>query len=135
ILLARPEHISERFISLTALPGVVLLERPVYTRTLISAAQAGLRARQRQYAMRAQLEQIRLANEELSQAARGKDEFLATLSHELRNPLSAMSGAVRLLNVSDSNSEPAAFARQVIGRQTQLMTRLLDDLLDVARIT
>ena len=72
--------------------------------------------------------------EEANQANRAKDEFLAMLGHELRNPLGAISSAVRLLEPIDAVSERAALARDVIARQTRHLARLVDDLLDVARV-
>ena len=72
--------------------------------------------------------------EEAQQANRAKDEFLAMLGHELRNPLGAISSAVRLLEPMDAGSERAVLARDVIARQTRHLARLVDDLLDVARV-
>ena len=72
--------------------------------------------------------------EEAQQANRAKDEFLAMLGHELRNPLGAISSAVRLLEPLGAGSERAALARDVIARQTRHLARLVDDLLDVARV-
>ena len=65
--------------------------------------------------------------------SRAKDEFLATLSHELRNPLGAIATAVAALERRSAGEEPAARLRQIIQRQTRHLTRLVDDLLDVAR--
>lgn len=70
----------------------------------------------------------------LREADRRKDEFLATLAHELRNPLAPIRSAAELLRVRGT-ADDVARARQVIERQTQLLTRLVDDLLDVSRIT
>jgi CheY-like chemotaxis protein len=67
-------------------------------------------------------------------ANRAKDEFIAMLGHELRNPLSAISGAVAVLQRVGSPGEPATSARDVITRQTQHLARLMDDLLDVGRV-
>lgn len=75
------------------------------------------------------------ANERLRQADRHKDEFLATLSHELRNPLAPILNSVFLLERSPPGSERARRAVRVIGRQVEHMTRLIDDLLDVTRIS
>jgi CheY-like chemotaxis protein len=72
--------------------------------------------------------------EEAQQANRAKDEFIAMLGHELRNPLGAISSAIRLLEPMDTVSERAALARDVIARQTRHLARLVDDLLDVARV-
>jgi len=62
-----------------------------------------------------------------------KDEFLAMLGHELRNPLSAISSASALLGLSGVGPESVARARQIIGRQTQHLSRIVDDLLDLSR--
>jgi signal transduction histidine kinase/ActR/RegA family two-component response regulator len=71
----------------------------------------------------------------LKAADAAKNEFLAMLSHELRNPLAAMSSAANLLTVTDPHGAPAGQARVVIERQTKHMRRLIEDLLDVSRIT
>jgi signal transduction histidine kinase len=75
------------------------------------------------------------AEESLREADRRKDEFLAMLGHELRNPLSAIANAVRLWRVADTDRNTTELARDVIERQTVNLSRLVDDLLDVARIT
>jgi PAS domain S-box-containing protein len=73
---------------------------------------------------------------ETAEANRAKDEFLATLSHELRNPLGAIANAVAALDRRGVDSEHVAGRlRQIIHRQTHHLTHLLDDLLDVARAT
>ncbi|QEH37299.1 Autoinducer 2 sensor kinase/phosphatase LuxQ [Aquisphaera giovannonii] len=74
------------------------------------------------------------AEEELKEAARQKDEFLAMLAHELRNPLSAVGNAVALLKLTDA-PDRLEFALDVIERQMRHLTRLIDDLLDVSRIS
>jgi signal transduction histidine kinase len=80
---------------------------------------------------------IFLENAELyrdaAEANRAKDEFLATLSHELRNPLGAIANAVAALERLGSAEETARRLRQIIQRQTHHLARLVDDLLDVAR--
>jgi PAS domain S-box-containing protein len=71
---------------------------------------------------------------ETADASRTKDEFLATLSHELRNPLGAIGNAVAALDRRAGGADDAAARlRQIIHRQTRHLTRLVDDLLDVAR--
>jgi signal transduction histidine kinase len=72
---------------------------------------------------------------EAAEANRSKDEFLATLSHELRNPLGAIANAVAALDRRVVGEDAAARLRQIIRRQTHHLTRLVDDLLDVARAT
>jgi len=73
--------------------------------------------------------------EALRAADRAKDEFLATLSHELRNPLAALTAAAHVLKVSDPAQAPAVKARGVIERQTRHMARLIADLLDIGRVS
>jgi PAS domain S-box-containing protein len=72
---------------------------------------------------------------EAAEANRAKDVFLATLSHELRNPLGAIANAVAALERRGGAEEAATRLRQIIQRQTHHLTRLVDDLLDVARAT
>lgn len=107
--------------AVTALGNLALLERPVRTLTLITALHATLRARNKQYQVR--------------EAARRKDEFLASLGHELRNPLAPIRTSVSLLTHLYPNAAPVARIRDMVERQVRLLTRLVDDLLDVARIT
>jgi CheY-like chemotaxis protein len=71
----------------------------------------------------------------LQEADRRKDEFLATLAHELRNPLAPIRSAAEILASPRAGAGELARTRDVIRRQTQHMSRLLDDLLDVSRIT
>ncbi|MFO0929312.1 MAG: PAS domain S-box protein [Gemmataceae bacterium] len=71
----------------------------------------------------------------LLEADRRKDEFLATLAHELRNPLAPIRNAVQLLRMKGPPDPEMQWARDVIERQVGQMARLLDDLLDVSRIT
>src|SRR5206468_129052 len=68
-------------------------------------------------------------------ASLAKDEFLAMLSHELRNPIAAVSAAVHVLSRSAPLEGPAAHARDVVARQTMHLARLVDGLLDVTRLT
>ena len=76
---------------------------------------------------------LREAANQLSQADRRKDEFLATLAHELRNPLAPLRNALEILRLADG-PEQALPAQELMERQVRHMTRLIDDLLDVSRI-
>jgi len=71
----------------------------------------------------------------LREADRKKDEFLATLAHELRNPLAPVIHAVKLMESPAADEPQRQWGREVIARQVQRMALLLDDLLDVSRIT
>jgi signal transduction histidine kinase len=103
-----------------SLGNVTLIERPVRTIGLVSAARSALRARDRQY-------QVRLADQR-------KDEFLATLAHELRNPLAPIRTSMSILRRL-APGEKVARIVDVVDRQVVHLTRLVDDLLDVARIS
>lgn len=74
-------------------------------------------------------------NVELQAAARAKDEFLAMLAHELRNPLAPIGAAAELLQIMALDEKRVRQTSQVIGRQVRHMTALVDDLLDVSRLT
>lgn len=79
-------------------------------------------------------ERLRLLNE-LTDADCRKDEFLATLAHELRNPLAPIRNAVRMLRLKGPDEPDLRWGREVIDRQVEHLTRLIDDLLDISRIT
>jgi signal transduction histidine kinase len=78
--------------------------------------------------------QIEMA-EQLRENDRRKDEFLALLAHELRNPLAPVRNAISILQLKGSEDTDAVWCRDVIERQLRQLTRLVDDLLDVSRIT
>jgi signal transduction histidine kinase/DNA-binding response OmpR family regulator len=73
--------------------------------------------------------------ESIREADQRKNEFLAMLAHELRNPLAPIRNAVELFRLHDLEKPQLQFAREVVERQVQLLVRLVDDLLDVSRIT
>lgn len=75
------------------------------------------------------------AEQQVKEASRRKDEFLAMLSHELRNPLAPISAAAQLLQVGGLNEVRLQQITEIIARQVKHMTSLVDDLLDVARVT
>ncbi len=79
-------------------------------------------------------ERLRLLNE-LKEADRRKDEFLATLAHELRNPLAPVRNAVQVLRLKGPDQPELRWGRDVIERQVEYLTRLIDDLMDLTRIT
>ncbi len=79
-------------------------------------------------------ERVRLLNE-LRLADKRKDEFLATLAHELRNPLAPISSGLEILRLGAGNAESNARVREVMDRQVKHLVRLVDDLLEMSRIT
>ncbi|HEY7474465.1 MAG TPA: ATP-binding protein [Vicinamibacterales bacterium] len=117
------------------LGNVTLLERPARVAALVSAVRTALRARERQYQIRAHLRDRERVAESLNEADRRKDEFLAMLAHELRNPLAPISNALQVLRLSGLTDPVASRMCEVMQRQVDHMVRLVDDLLEVSRIT
>ncbi len=76
---------------------------------------------------------IRRMEDALREADRRKDEFLAMLAHELRNPLAPISTALSILDLPEADADMRERSRQIIGRQVENLVRLVDDLLDVSR--
>jgi signal transduction histidine kinase/CheY-like chemotaxis protein len=112
------DRADEALEAVKLLVNISILERPVHSGTLISAVTAALRGRRRQYQAR--------------EAIHGRDQFLAMLGHELRNPLAAIILGLEMLPPTpDAESKQ----RTIIERQARHLARLVDDLLDVARVT
>ena len=107
-------------------------ERRSYERELLAARKTA------EQALEARLEaetQLRDLNGELSDADRRKDEFLATLSHELRNPLAPMRGVLEVLKLDKARPASEAKLLDVFDRQLGHLTHLVDDLMEMSRIT
>jgi signal transduction histidine kinase/ActR/RegA family two-component response regulator len=126
---------------LSSMRNVTVLERPTTIRTLVSSLKAALRARKRQYQMREQFNSLRasetalkMASDALQDTNRRKDEFLAMLAHELRNPLAPIQTASEVLarQLPDPKLQKVV---SLVKRQVTHLTRLVDDLLDMSRIT
>ena len=113
--------------ALSVLGNVAVLQRPLSLKTLRTTVQAALRARHRQYQVRDLLQQK-------DDADRRKDEFLAMLAHELRNPLAPLRTGLQLLKLGPS-AEVIGRTYAMMERQITNLARLVDDLLDVSRIT
>lgn len=105
--------------ALEQLGNVTLLERPVRTMALVSFVRSALRARARQYEVRA--------------LDKRKDQFLATLAHELRNPLAPIMNATSIFERLHPSAQTTRLV-DMVQRQLSHLTRLIDDLMDVARI-
>jgi len=128
--------------ALALLGNVTILERPVRVTTLVSALRTAVRARRRQYEVRNTLLELTNAHaalhaqsERLRDSDRRKDEFLATLAHELRNPLAPIRNALQIIQIAGNNGPAVEQARAMMERQLGQMVRLIDDLLDVSRIS
>lgn len=104
--------------------NVTMIERPIRVKTLLTAASAGVRARRRQY-------QVRELLDALEERVQERDNFLAMLSHELRNPLAAITLAVESFEREGAMTNE----RAIVVRQSKHLAKLVDDLLDIARVT
>jgi signal transduction histidine kinase/ActR/RegA family two-component response regulator len=97
---------------------------------------ADIEERKRSQAIQNEAEKaLHQANEQLRESDRRKDEFLATLAHELRNPLAPICNAVQIMRTRALPEQTLQSAHDIVERQVQHMVRLIDDLLDVSRIT
>lgn len=107
----------------------------VWVRKFVSIMRAGDRGRVSLVALVSDVSKRRKAEEDLREIAQRKDEFLAMLGHELRNPLAAIRYAVRARAEREDDTGMRMWAEGVIDRQSQQLAAMVDDLLDVARIT
>ncbi len=122
--------------------GVHTTKRRAFTRddvnflqsiaNILAAAVARARAERERAELLERAQEARVAAEKANQA---KDEFLAMLSHELRNPLAAITNASRLLEQSGQASEMTAHVGSIVARQSEHLSRMVDDLLDVSRLS
>ena len=113
---------------LTPMSAALLDE--VAARAAIAFATAGL-----YHALQLEIAERRQAESRLEESARRKDEFLAMLAHELRNPLAPIRNAVELIRLAAPTETTVRWAADVTDRQVRQLTRLVDELLDVARIS
>jgi len=115
--------------------NVTILERPTRAMALVSAVRSALRARSRQYQSRDHLARQATTEERLRQNDRRKDEFLAILAHELRNPLAPITNGLALLQLNRNADPRIETVGAMMQRQLAHLTRLVDDLLEVSRVT
>lgn len=113
--------------------GAVILLTFIAIGVIISVF--GQRMKSLQSSLKLQAGELAQSNHKLQQANRRKDEFLAMLAHELRNPLAGISTAAELLKMIRHDDQRIGRAGDAIGRQVRHMTKLVDDLLDVSRVT
>jgi signal transduction histidine kinase len=117
---------------------IVLLERPLGIATFVTATEAALRSRVRQYEVKRLLDALAKSAVQIAQAhesaTRAKDEFLATLGHELRSPMTAIRGWIQLLKKGDLDAEEAAEALSMIESSSKVQSGIIEDLMDVSRI-
>jgi signal transduction histidine kinase/CheY-like chemotaxis protein len=136
LVLARVNSSSTALAGATRqLGNVTILARPVSTAELISSVRTALRARRRQYQIRQHLSERAATEEQLRLNDQRKDEFLAILAHELRNPLAPVSNALQILRPWLADHAQALALIEMMERQVRNLTRLVDDLLEVSRVT
>lgn len=117
------------------LRNLTLLDRPASTGAVVSAVRTALRGRRWQYQIRDQIESLLLAETSLREADRRKDEFLATLAHELRNPLAPLRTGLQLLSATGLDADRQRGITDMMNRQMKQLLRLIDDLLEISRIS
>lgn len=107
---------------------VTILDKPMRVSPLVSSVQTALGARKRQYQLRSTLNGLRESDER-------KTEFLATLAHELRNPLAPLRTALNIVSNQNPDPEELQALHAMMDRQVTHMVRLIDDLMEVSRMT
>ncbi|HKO57975.1 MAG TPA: HAMP domain-containing sensor histidine kinase [Thermoanaerobaculia bacterium] len=117
---------------------VLILDRPVGLATFVSATEAALRSRRRQYQVKRLLDELAESAVQIARAHeaadRAKDEFLATLAHELRSPMTAILGWAAMLKTADLDAAEATEALAMIEASTKVQAHIIEDLMDVSRI-
>jgi signal transduction histidine kinase len=120
--------------ALQAVGNLTVLERPVRSLPLVTSVQAALRGRRRQYEIRNLVERERDARQAAKTASQAKDVFLATISHELRTPLTSILISTGLLHRNRLSASDTQRTIGVIERSAKAQSRLIEELLDVARM-
>ena len=128
LVVAQNSSQSTRRPGLVELGNVSVLTRPMAVDALSSSVAASIRARRRQL-------QVRDLLRDQQEQARRKDEFLAMLAHELRNPLAPIRYAARILQTPGLPIDKLQSTAQLVERQVGHMATIIDDLLDVSRVT
>lgn len=125
---AAPQAAMDLMVDYESHGRVILVERPVKMSAFLTSVRMALIERRQQYRIRDLLEErnARIAH---------RDDFLATLGHELRNPLAAIVTCAELLKIAPPDSEQTLRARDIIADQAQQLKRLIDDIVDVSRLT
>jgi two-component system, sensor histidine kinase len=128
IIVEGHEDVRRKLKAFADLRNVSVLTRPMTLDGLVTSVSAALRARNRQYEVRDLLQ-------EKEENAKRKDEFLAMLAHELRNPLAPVRTSLQVIKMHNLENNEIQKAVTVGERSIQHLSHLIDDLLDVSRIT
>jgi signal transduction histidine kinase len=117
---------------------LLVLERPLGVVAFVSALEGALRSRRRQYQVKRLLDELAesavAVGRAHQEADRAKDEFLATLAHELRSPMTAIRGWIQMLKMGDLDPSEATDALSMIEASTRVQAHIIEDLMDVSRI-
>jgi signal transduction histidine kinase len=123
---------------LGASADLLILERPLGVGAFLTAIDAALRSRRRQYEVRRLLSELEASATEVArahqEANRAKDEFIATLAHELRSPITAIGGWVKMLRTGGLDPDGASEALAMIESSAKVQAHIIEDLMDVSRI-
>jgi len=130
-----PLRIGDRTLGALALGVEISPSHLVTLQELVSRAAIALDNARLYSSLQREIVRSREAEESLQDANRRKDEFLAMLSHELRNPLAPIRNAVEVIRRVAPPDPKLTMAREVVDRQVALLARLVDELLDVSRIS
>ncbi|HWA98075.1 MAG TPA: ATP-binding protein [Pirellulales bacterium] len=133
VILADDNDHADALAAFDKLGNVLFLPTTANALAIASAARMALRCRSQQYQLRENMSERQRNERALKEADRRKDEFLAMLAHELRNPLAPIRSALELMQL-DPTGEAAEMARDIMQRQVQHLVRLVDGLLDVSRV-
>lgn len=138
IFLAAPGDLNKSGVDvlkiLEPLRNITLLERPIRTRTLVSIVKAALADRQRQYEVRDLLAALETSKENAVAANEAKSSFLANMSHEIRTPLGIILGFSDLIADPDVHLQDKQKYVQTLRRNGELLSTLIDDVLDLSKI-
>jgi signal transduction histidine kinase/CheY-like chemotaxis protein len=125
---------SEALNALLTTGNILVLERPLLGISLTTAVRAALRTRRRQYEQRDLMLSEQNARREAETALRSRDDFLATISHELRTPLNAILLWAKLMQKEQRGSSILAQGLPAVVRSAEALSKLIEDLLDMARM-
>lgn len=130
-----PRNLGFSMLATLLTSGVIITLANLFRKSLLELRQQSAERKQAQQEAIALLDSEKRLRAELETANHTKDEFLATLSHELRTPLTAIMGWGQILRMGKLSSEELLRAADVIDRNARMQVQLIDDLLDMSRIT
>jgi signal transduction histidine kinase/ActR/RegA family two-component response regulator len=131
LVVSPPGDSPNRYLTLG---NVMVLERPIPNRTLVSCVKAALDERKRQLEVRNLLTELEDSRQKAVEANRAKNDFLANISHEIRTPLGAVLGFTELVMDSAVANREKQIYMLAVRRNSQLLSALIDDILDLSKV-